>query len=461
MFTPRVLKDGSDSVGVLGALNRVYLNIGLFSEEWLLHFNAVLGGKPITPIQIAVADRNSSYWQATEAGTPDMAQFFLKAGRPDYLKNAPGGGKYLTDDPAAVDRGKTVFAETCARCHSSKQPAKVVGLDPNGCAGPGLHVLLEQILGLDEDRRLQGADARHRACAGLPGWQLSVHRCARAGDAVADQRLQPAGDERDWPATSGTTSRRSPTSRCRRWARSPCTIRFTGAPKPYKMPAGGRGYTRPPSLVSVWSSAPYLLNNSVGPFNGDPSVDGRMKSFQASIEQMLWPEKRDKDAVLGDKIPGVIDRTTQRSWVTIPGGLPARLPEAAARHAAPHLARPGQRSRRHHHRADPGRHPDRSARQPAAAAGNATIRWTSPHRAPTWRSCWCASSSIIATLPKDATDEQLRAKFANLAAPMMALNKCPDFVVNRGHYFGTSMFAEEPSLSDSDKQALIAFLKTF
>ena len=39
-WTPRVLKDGSDSVGALGALNRVYLNIGLFSEEWLLHFRA-------------------------------------------------------------------------------------------------------------------------------------------------------------------------------------------------------------------------------------------------------------------------------------------------------------------------------------------------------------------------------------------------------------------------------------
>ena len=41
VWTPRVLKDGSDSVGALGALNRVYLNIGLFSEEWLRHFNAL------------------------------------------------------------------------------------------------------------------------------------------------------------------------------------------------------------------------------------------------------------------------------------------------------------------------------------------------------------------------------------------------------------------------------------
>ena len=65
-----MLKDGSDSVGALGALNRVYLNIGLFSEEWLLHFNALVGGKPISPIEIAEAARNSAYWQATEGQTP-------------------------------------------------------------------------------------------------------------------------------------------------------------------------------------------------------------------------------------------------------------------------------------------------------------------------------------------------------------------------------------------------------
>src|SRR5215469_8490237 len=69
-LTPHVLKDGSDSVGGLGALNRVYLNIGLFSEEWLLHFNAVAGGKQTSPIEIAVARKNSTYWGATELQTP-------------------------------------------------------------------------------------------------------------------------------------------------------------------------------------------------------------------------------------------------------------------------------------------------------------------------------------------------------------------------------------------------------
>jgi hypothetical protein len=95
---------------------------------------------------------------------------------------------------------------------------------------------------------------------------------------------------------------------------------------PYAMPAGGRGYTRVPSLISVWSTAPFLLNNSVGgPFSSDPSVAARMKLFDASIEQMLWPEKREHDSILGDKVPGTIDRTTQRSEVTIPAGY---VPEA-------------------------------------------------------------------------------------------------------------------------------------
>src|SRR5206468_1583374 len=70
VLTTHILKDASDSAGVLAALNRVYLNIGLFSEEWLLHFNAFVGAKSITPIEISVAEKNSEYWKATEAQTP-------------------------------------------------------------------------------------------------------------------------------------------------------------------------------------------------------------------------------------------------------------------------------------------------------------------------------------------------------------------------------------------------------
>src|SRR2546430_4545206 len=47
---------------------------------------------------------------------------------------------------------------------------------------------------------------------------------------------------------------------------------ITGEPRQYPMPAGGRGYIRPPSLVSLLSSAPVLLYNSFGDFYPSGSV---------------------------------------------------------------------------------------------------------------------------------------------------------------------------------------------
>src|SRR6202042_484112 len=58
--------------------------------------------------------------------------------------------------------------------------------------------------------------------------------------------------------------------------------------------------------------------------------------------------------------------------------------------------------------------------------------------------------------------------------PLLKLLKCPNSVVNRGHYFGTAEcndtaslssdeggFGPEPALSEDDKRALIEFIKTF
>ena len=40
-----------------------------------------------------------------------------------------------------------------------------------------------------------------------------------------------------------------------------------------------------------------------------------------------------------------------------------------------------------------------------------------------------------------------------LAADLLKVSKCPDFIEDRGHYFGCD-------LADADKLALIEFLKT-
>ena len=65
-------------------------------------------------------------------------------------------------------------------------------------------------------------------------------------------------------------------------------------------------------------------------------------------------------------------------------------------------------------------------------------------------------------LPRDATDAEGKKIFANLVEPLLEVSKCKDFVVNRGHYFGTEFLPSdenETPLNDEDKLALIEFLK--
>ena len=464
VWTPHVLKDGSDSVGMLGALNRVYLNIGLFSEEWLLHFKAVVGGKPITPIEIAVAERNSSYWKATEAQTLDMALFLAKAGTPDRLKDAPGGEKYLTNDQTVLNRGKVVFAERCARCHSSKIPTPAPGLDPAGCAGPSylacwnrywrwtktdeFRQKMREIVLADDflDDNYLSTEVR------VPVTLLQTNACSPlATNAIANDIWDNFSSKsyKDLPSV-GTITVYDP---------------FTGEPRPYTMPAGGRGYTRPPSLISLWSTAPFLLNNSLGPFRESPSVEARMESFEGSIEQLLWPEKRKKDSVLGDKVPGVIDRTDSTSYLGMPAGY---LPEALRPfRTALHSALPSVVTASGDVKIGP---------IPKGTPVNllVNLQLLPETNDPAKRlehdqklvQLLKDIKLALLKLPENPTDEDAVKVFGDrVGRELLELSKCPDFVVNRGHYFGTDQLKEdpqdqEPGLSDDDKRALIEFLKT-
>ena len=451
VWTTHVLKDGSDSVGPLGALNRVYLNIGLFSEEWLRHFNAILGGKPVTPMPIATARRNSTYWNATESQTPDMALFLLKASSSHRLSAAPGGAAYLTGDADLLRRGATVFADNCAACHSSKAPSPAPGLDPAGCAGPGYLACLD----------------RYMAWAQTDAYRQQMREIVLAPDFLDGNYLS---NDLRIPVTMLQTNACSPLAtnaiRANIWDNfssesykslpSVGTITiydpFTGAPRPYQMPAGGRGYTRVPSLVSIWATAPFLVNNSVGRFDPSPSVQARMGVFQDSITKLLWPEKRDQDAVLGTRIPGVIDRTTATSYLRIPTGyLPdfVRNAKGVLALALPAVFDKGGLVI--------GPIP---AGTPVDLLANMDLlpQTSDPaeHVAHDKQVFDVVARLLhdLKALPPNATDAQALPVFADLAGPLMALSKCPDFVVNRGHYFGAK-------LADDDKRALIEFLKTF
>ena len=451
VWTPRVLKDGADSVGALGALNRVYINIGTFSEEWLLHFNALVGGKPVSPIRVADARKNSAYFKATEAQTLDVARFFLKTTASHKLADAPDGDKALSKNEQELTRGKIAFAENCARCHSSKTvPPPVPGLDPSGCAGKdylqcwntywewtqtqGFKDKMRQIVLANDflDDNYLSAEFR------VPVTLLQTNACSPlATNAIKDNI---------WDNFSSQSYKDLPSAGSITWYHP-----YTGAPQTYAMPAGGRGYTRPPSLVSVWSTAPFLLNNSVGPFESSPSVEARLRSFQSSIEQMLWPEKRERDSLLGDKIPGRIDRTTETTYLRVAGGyLPDFLRKLPSSVLLPKIF------------ADEGG--IELGPIPAGTPVNllANLRLLSEDTDPAARLQYQTKVAALAAkvagdlaaLPRNATDAQARDTFKDLVDPLLALSKCPDFIVNRGHLFGTM-------LPDPDKRALIEFLKTF
>jgi hypothetical protein len=455
VFTPRVLKDGSDSVGGLGALNRVFVNIGLFSEEWLLHFIPLIGGAKITPFPIATAEKNSVYWNATTQQTPDTALFFLAATPPDHLKDAPGGQTYLTQDEAVLTQGKTVFARNCARCHSSKLPEKAFAsfFPDNGCVNSNYlkcwkdywqwtktdefkDAMERMVLQPDFlDHNFLSTDLR------IPVTILETN----AGSTLATNAIA----DNIWNDFSSSSYKQLPSV-------GTITVHhpMTQEPLTYAMPAGGRGYTRPPSLVSLWSTAPFLLNNSLGEFRPEGTVEARMESFNSSINQLLWPETRKGNGQFittsGKLAPGWIDRTTETSYVKLDGGF---LPDFL------------QSRLGFLHRVLPKLFSENGVLIGPIPKGT-PVNLLSNIDLTKKRQLIGLTPRIIKDLiqlPVNASDDEAKKVFSDLVEPLLKVNKSPDFIVNRGHYFGTVYLPKsegETPLTDDDKKALIEYLKT-
>jgi hypothetical protein len=507
--TMRVLKDGADSVGTLGALDRVYLNIGLFSEEWLLHFRPFIGGQKISPIKISDAEKQSVYWQATEDRTADMAMFFLVTARPDRLEDAPGGKQLLDPfDSDKVKRGQVAFARNCAACHSSKIPPIPAnsGIDDGICAGGGngpnyrqcwdrywewtqTEQFKDAMVKMVTVRDADGKDAF------IPGNYLSSERRVpvdlmqtNACTAIATNGL--AGDIWD-NFTSSSYKTLPPVKELT--AYHP----VSGAAMPLRPLGNGRGYLRPASLISLWSTAPFLSNNSVGheeydyysgprsavaqggddydygseahcPAASDddpymPCVANRMKVFDRSIRQMLNPQTRRMDKLTQVPVPGYIYRTTAPSCLTIPSGF---VPSWLRTLAGPlHWLVPWAIDREGGLALGP-----LPKDFPVNALTNTKLMpdndesgmlgdyWRLLKAAPTLASAFRKMGGTCS--PEQLADPgtQARAEAAvretRLIDTLVGLSKCPDYVVNRGHYFGADLSAD-------DKEGLIAYLKHF
>ena len=407
VWTPRMGSNAMDSAGILAAVNRAYAELGIFSEEWLLHFNPLIGGKAQLPVDLTVARKNSAYWNETESLTPNVVRFLMRTAAPPA---APGA----TVDKMAAARGKVVFADRCASCHSSKFPGPPANADPGNCSDNYLDcwnrywtwTKTEEYRG--QMRKLVSADdflennfLSNDLRVPLP--VVGTNAC------IALDSNGTAGNL--WEAFTSQTYKNLP---------SAGSITYydpeTGAQHEMKLPDGGRGYLRPTSLLGLWNTAPYLNNNSLGKFEPSPAAGARLAAFQTGMEQLLWPDKREKDERLGDKVPGKIERTTAVSRLRLPAGV---LSEAIEMGPIP-------------------------AGIPVSLLANLDL--LSPKAAP-----------LLLRMKNELKTEGDFAKFADA---LFELSACPDFIVNRGHYFGTGLDGE-PALADAQKRDLIEFLKTF
>lgn len=309
-----ILKGGEDSIGAHEAIQRVYFNIGSCAEQcWVNHLTDLRQLDPNarnfgqTPFDIGQCRRDCKAFRAIEDRLGDIAAFLfskethatdLHAARENELQRENPNTRYTYDDlvadlekqfgAGAVERGREVFAGTCARCHSSI---------PEADGGPFKNRdfraidaktgLRKDWLGNDQATRV--SEVGTYKCRALHSNHMSGH--------IWDQY----GSE---------------------------TLRARAPDPNVKDPAdGGRGHYRNISLVSLWAHAPFMHNNALGPeicgkpantenffyrspyvdratkatlpadrapacWAYDPSVDGRFKLYVASMEALLNPAAR-------------------------------------------------------------------------------------------------------------------------------------------------------------------------
>jgi hypothetical protein len=405
MVVPHVLKDGADSVGIVGALSRVYVSIGEFSQQWLQDHNVIVGGKPQRPFSVAQAQKNSVYWQSTAQRAPNLAKFLMKMNGP-RLADAPGGKAFLAPDEKLLQRGKIVFAENCAKCHSSKQPpADSVKTQQQYLDWMRAEVQKPDFLDnnfLSTEERIpidvvQTNAARALATNSTRGhvWDNFSSETYKTLPSVGDIEVQHPLDR--------STSK-------------------------FHVAGGGPGYYRVPSLIGIWATAPLLHNNSLGIYTGDPSVAGRMKAFDDAITKLLWPEKR-----LGF---ASILKTTAESYILIPAPyLPSEL-----------------QSLTHDGFLRVGPIP---VGTPIDLLANADLDLSNHDKAlDRIKLIAKVQADLIQVRAKHLDAEASREVLKNLVPDLLKISKCPDFVQDRGHSFGTK-------LPDEDKRALIEYIKTF
>lgn len=475
---PHILVGGSDSIGTKGALCRVFVNIGEYHEEWIRTHNLMIGFKAQRPFEITAAVANSVFWQVTERRSTNLAKYFLRATGPMRLEDARWTDDDGTEhegseriDADVVERGAQVFADECFTCHSSKQPDGFWD-DPTNVArwsaDADYAAFASEMVGQPDFRDGNYFSTDQRYPVTLIG--------TNATRSLADNGM--AG--RVWDNFTSETFKNQPpigTIRVQHPYDSERTIDWDTA-------GAGPGRYRPHTLIGIWATAPFLHNNSVGayPASHDPargeaadvSVEGRLTVFERSIEELLWPEKRAGYAS--------IYRTTRDSSILLPRAV---LPDLLMVPRPVLLALLGLmalvgvwiflRGRRRIKAGSGSAFRNIGAvviglglvgvawflrtvdelelgHIPAGTPINLLANLNGPGTLDDPAKVKLLKKIALGLLRVDEDTASLE-DVPGLVENLLALNKCPDFVLDRGHTFGSQ-------LSDEDKRALIEFLKT-
>jgi hypothetical protein len=417
-----VLKGGEDTVGADLAMLRVYVNIGMCSEKcWqnnlmdLRQFNGP--GLAQKPFDVAQCRRDCPNWRAMEDRIDSMVAFLLRR-RPADLKdavNAQGervGEKmlatvkakydpYYADEGGVFEAGRKVFARNCASCHSSARPV-LPGQPRDESFFLSQDFLKTDAHGVRND--WLGNDERSDASL------IGTNRCRSLHTNHNKGHI--------WEQFSSETFKNSATP--------------SGIPELDGIAGGGRGYYRNISLLSVWADAPFMHNNGIGPEQcsphfkqewpcvpADPSVEGRLARYEASMRELLYPETRIEK----------IAKTTEEI------GLKLTFPLTARRIPVPlQLSIPKG--------------------TPVGLLGSLDLKQlvngelAEIQRELEGKSLVQATSLLRKRLASIAGDKN------RLLSTLSRYSNCRDLDESKGHTFGAE-------LSDHEKQALIQYMKNF
>jgi hypothetical protein len=263
--TFHVLKQGDDSSGPAGGILRVFVNIGACSEHFIAATGGLFHGEQQTPISRKRLHQECSEYRDLETRVADILSF-LKYTGPYKLQDAPvdasvaadnGIRGWITSDAKLLERGKLAFATNCATCHSSIQPA-----DPNYDT--------------------------HNPATWFTEKRNNFFRAAvMRPDFISSNFLS---DDRRYPnKLIGTHAARALATNSRKghiWEE------YSSSTYQQLPLIEDSGYYRPPSLINLWTSAPFLHNNELGLYNGRVDVAGRLEAFEDGIDQLLNPDQR-------------------------------------------------------------------------------------------------------------------------------------------------------------------------